>query len=821
MSNGSQFYVNSGLEMVVDPLGPPVVQNQLLSELKKCDHLVQLDWRYAQMVAGASKMPMNMIWVARNQDDLVNDTDLAALKDLTWNEIVKKRYLTSVPGTSTVSDTATSMLEIVRQMNLQRRRFQIMGLHEQVEASEIHLILHLCQAGLLRTDKYRITANRFRRHDRLFEAFGLAVGAFVCASAPFTLGAATTRYERDLQYEYKKNATALFVYVLQQNLGGMNAVELEEDYVARIARLIVVWPDEEGKQRRIGFRRKGKGDDKDDDDGGGNLGNLVLESVAVAQERAEKAHLDVSKLQGELVSKGELWETMIKAGHSDLREFMGERLRENEQRVRDQLARMNDAFKDDLQLRVELKNSAVEQEIRGLKLEIATLGNVVRNLNAGGQAAGEQLDAAKLNELQSKVDGLISGVQGMIQTHMNGYGTQINTEVKSQVDSLRAELARRVVDMEAKVNSSTEGVKSETARLADLIRQGIDGAKKSVLDAVDVKMNTMWMENHDKTLQSVRAFLLEDLKSLQTSVQAAATEIQRLKAKESEMSGSVMGLTVAHEELSTTIGELKTFQDRANASMDEIASLKARISAIEDSRSAAMETDGNELKAQMDAMKTQMDAMKARMDRLVSNPVITNSNSIMRGFTRLNTFETELKEARATLETQGVLIDSMTEAQTTIVDDVMERIREDLPDQLSTTIPSFETTPPEDSSGTKRPRTATGGRTVILEPSPSTKMKQQQFADAVKNSTNAYLQQIDINGQITATVNQVVTVRLMGVKRETVDAGQPTQPPPSDFEDRLKKLEELFLNISSDEATGDPFALQPMRPGDAHFSPPI
>ncbi len=88
MSNGSQFYVDRALELIVDPLGPPVVQNQLLDELKKCDHLVQLDWRYAQMVAGASKMQMNMIWVARNQDEPVSDTDLAALKDLAWSEIV-------------------------------------------------------------------------------------------------------------------------------------------------------------------------------------------------------------------------------------------------------------------------------------------------------------------------------------------------------------------------------------------------------------------------------------------------------------------------------------------------------------------------------------------------------------------------------------------------------------------------------------------------------------------------------------------------------------------------------------------------------------
>jgi hypothetical protein len=180
----------------------------------------------------------------------VSDRDLETLKDVAWNEFVKKRFLPSVTEGTPVSEAAASMLEIVRSMNLQRRRFQIMGLHEQVEASEVQLVIHLCQAGLLHTTEYRVTANRFRRHDRFFEAFALAVGAFVCASAPFTLGVATTQFNRSLQYEYKTQTIALFVFVLQQNRALLSqGVGLDEDYVCRISRLIIVSQDAEAKPR--------------------------------------------------------------------------------------------------------------------------------------------------------------------------------------------------------------------------------------------------------------------------------------------------------------------------------------------------------------------------------------------------------------------------------------------------------------------------------------------------------------------------------------------------------------------------------------------
>jgi hypothetical protein len=527
MSNGErfyghQFYVNRALETVVDPLGPPVVQNQLLDELKKCDHLVQLDWRYAQMVAGASKMPMNMIWVARNQDEPVSDTDLAALKDLAWNEIVKKRYLASVPGTSTVGDTAASMLEIVREMNLQRRRFQIMGLHEQVEASEIHLVLHLCQAGLIHTDRYRVMANRFRRHDKLFEAFGLAVGAFVCASAPFTLGAATTRYERDLQYEYKKNATALFVYVLQKNMGGMSVAELEEDYVARIARMIVVWPDEGSGKRRIGFKRGGKGgnDDGDDDDDkkDGGMGHSILDSVAVAQHSADKAIETVGKIALDVG----VWRNDVDRGLDELKRFGQDAMEHLEHELRGEISAKNvemlldlnqrhDAWKHEAEMKAKMDASVVEQNIVTLRSQLNALELLWgRNPPAGNAGAPMQgVETFEVGALRQSIE----GVQREIMSMRNGQDAQLWAGVKSKVDEIVdgaiGKSHQYFADLETARKTAFEAFQVQcladirelgerhTNQIRDLT-QAIADAKAQALQEVEDKYSERWLAEWGK-----------------------------------------------------------------------------------------------------------------------------------------------------------------------------------------------------------------------------------------------------------------------------------------------------------------------------------
>ena len=82
--NGGVFYTDSTVETLIDTRlpTPPPLQNLLVDSLRWCNDLVQRDMRYAHLVAGASKMPMGMIWAARNQDELVNDSDLAKLKSL-------------------------------------------------------------------------------------------------------------------------------------------------------------------------------------------------------------------------------------------------------------------------------------------------------------------------------------------------------------------------------------------------------------------------------------------------------------------------------------------------------------------------------------------------------------------------------------------------------------------------------------------------------------------------------------------------------------------------------------------------------------------
>jgi hypothetical protein len=296
LMTGGSFYTNSLTELLVDPAVPnptPQSQSKLQVELKRCEGLVQKDFRYAHLVAGASKMPMASIWVARNQEETVNDTDLAAFRDLAWTEFVKKRFLSSVAPDTSVAAAATSMLEIVRDMNLQRRRFHIMGLHEQVEASELQLVMHLCQANLLRGygNDFKRAALRMRRSDRLFEAFSQAVGAFVCASAPMTLGAGTGRYERDLQYEYKKQMVGLLVYALQQNPRAVDSEDgSDEDYVARISRLIVVWQGRAGDGEQMVGETRDDGEDKDGSKEAVKQHLIGLSSaIALAQHDAQEA----------------------------------------------------------------------------------------------------------------------------------------------------------------------------------------------------------------------------------------------------------------------------------------------------------------------------------------------------------------------------------------------------------------------------------------------------------------------------------------------------------------------------------------------------
>jgi len=540
--NGGVFYTDQATEIIIDPQAqrPLPTQNMLLDSLRRCNDLVQRDMRYAHLVAGASKMPMSMIWSARNQDELVNDSDLAKLKDLTWNEFIKKRYLPAIAGGSSLSSTASSMLEIVREMNLQRRRFQIMGLHEQVEASEIQLVLHLCQAQILRpttsSDYYRSLANRFRRHDRFYEAFALAVGAFVCSSAPYTLGAATTRYERDLQFEYKKHTTALFVYVLQQYPGMVGEAGVyDEDYVLRISRLIVVWPSAGG-----------------DDwfDGGSDVlhsfpgappptstppdKDMLLNAVVAAQTQAEKAERTASKAQREMLR--------TVADASDKVKTSIETIDERVDAVQEEVGT---AVRD---LREGLGRAKLEEELRmvTLTLQLKEMIFTLLGVRQGADGvASENVFSAVKETLKKEMDDKIE--------RLGSDGARVKKEMEDKIIALANEGVSTKKEMDRKI----EDLITEDKRLDRMVTDAVGHAEArlnasigtsctAVEGRLDAKMRPL--QDANAILQQFQVNATVEIKAHKAQLEALIQQIQSITGAQpnpqSDNSAAAVGAAV-------------------------------------------------------------------------------------------------------------------------------------------------------------------------------------------------------------------------------------------------------------------------------------
>ena len=594
---GNPFYVDAARETIVDPFVRPMsgttVQNQLLVELRRCEDLVQRDLRYAHLVAGSSKMPMHMIWVARNQDEPVSDTDLAAFKDLAWNEFVKRRYLPGLPGTNSVAESAASMLEIVRSMNLQRRRFQIMGLHEQVEASEIQLILHLCQAEVIRpTDNYRARANQYRRHDRLYEAFALAVGAFVCSSAPFTLGAGTGRYERDLQYEYKKQTTALFVYALRQC--GSIVAQDDEDYVARIARLIVVSPDEDAK-RTVGFRGD---DDKSSDCCCDVKINSLTDTVAEARNNAELAKNEILKGKERLKNLEQRVEQRETQTHSqisvlgeNMKEF-GKELRDNLDKIEEQLTRMETEFTDkiriyseatqgrltefDSRLREQSAATRFDAQIRQVQHELQKLGARLDHLSQPDSASSET--AAQRDEMSQgpTVDLLTERVteleRRMLQTtnDMRPVVEYLSQAIAGSIGNnfwpLLFEWIKQMDAFKIKVDQTASATNQQTIAAATAVATSI----------AETALNTVKNEAQD-ALTRIKNETNTASATIDVSVQAASQSVLQAaeanKQAQAAMQGSQLAVQQAENAARTANESLHQLETRAEAHVGRLTAL--------------------------------------------------------------------------------------------------------------------------------------------------------------------------------------------------------------------------------------------------------
>ena len=204
-----RFYVQPEA-LIVDPDSVPESESQenLRVELEDYEALMSNDHAYCTHVEGAAQE--SNLWVPRNQHEtFLTEADLQRFKNVAWNECVVKKFLAGRDG---AADTVgQSMIDIVRNLNLQWGRLHIMGLHPKVESAEKQVVMVCMDKGLLPfgLDVGKVSRS-LRRCEHFRDFFANAVGGQVVANTGRTPGLAKTQYGTDMDYAYK-NKTQFFL----------------------------------------------------------------------------------------------------------------------------------------------------------------------------------------------------------------------------------------------------------------------------------------------------------------------------------------------------------------------------------------------------------------------------------------------------------------------------------------------------------------------------------------------------------------------------------------------------------------------------------
>ena len=245
--SGLFFYDQASTGVIYNPYTPPAPQTSLHEMMRSFDRLFELDMRYAFLLAGAASMPVDNYTVVVRNDTLhggaLTQNDVLRCHDAAWSNVVRRRFLASEDGTA--AHIQRGMLELVQALNLELKRFVVMGLHSRVEAGECQVVQTLMLSQHLdpRWD-IRSTGIRLRRSDRLFTVFANAVGAHIRCNNSMALGAGESQYARSIQFatrdRYLKDLRdwlkAMGTVHLASHLNGIDAT----DYVDQLNRMRIV-----------------------------------------------------------------------------------------------------------------------------------------------------------------------------------------------------------------------------------------------------------------------------------------------------------------------------------------------------------------------------------------------------------------------------------------------------------------------------------------------------------------------------------------------------------------------------------------------------
>lgn len=225
-------------DIIIDPsLKEPneSTQEELRSEIEDFEDLIALDYKYCVMVEGVSQE--TNLWVPRNQNETgLVDTDLQKFKNITWNECVVRKFLTSEKGN--VDFMGRSMINIIQTLNLQWKNLHVMGLHPKIEAAEKQVVMRCFEESLL---PYHINvgklARSLRRCNHFSDFFANVVGSFVCHNTGRTPGLSKTMYGSDIDFAYKEKNYLHFANALKRNKETLDQCLRGSDHVDYIARL--------------------------------------------------------------------------------------------------------------------------------------------------------------------------------------------------------------------------------------------------------------------------------------------------------------------------------------------------------------------------------------------------------------------------------------------------------------------------------------------------------------------------------------------------------------------------------------------------------
>jgi hypothetical protein len=231
-------------DIIIDPtIETPSdnTQEELRSEVQDFEDIMALDYRYCIMVEGVAQE--SNLWVPRNQNETgLADTDLQRFKNVTWNECVVRKFLTTEKGD--VSTVGRSMISIIQALNLQWKNLQVMGVHPKIEAAEKQVIMRCFEENLFDfTLQLGMVSRAFRRCQHFSDFFANAVGGYVCHNTGRTPGLSKTMYGSDIDFAYREknymflvNALRKKKDIIQKCIQHADSV----DYISRLTQLKII-----------------------------------------------------------------------------------------------------------------------------------------------------------------------------------------------------------------------------------------------------------------------------------------------------------------------------------------------------------------------------------------------------------------------------------------------------------------------------------------------------------------------------------------------------------------------------------------------------